>query len=194
MTSLRLPPPFSHGTIKKSSFSAKREETHYPASKIFPRIELIRWWARRKRIQRRFDIIILLPFSENNNNNGQPSKVRARGDTDTFCHAVQDLPPTILPKFPDLSEDLKEPDGPNRQFIWLIDVDGVTVEVDQPEYYCLPHRPLYSKPACGSVVLSDRWFDHPPLDPQIDKCSLSNSSLCLIMLSPRNSFLNSRHE
>lgn len=117
---------------------------------------------------------------DNNKNNGQPSKLRAR---DTSCPAKLDLPPRI-PKLPDISEDLKEADGPDRQFVWLIDVDGVTIGADEPKYYCLPHTPLYSKPVCGSGVLSDRWWGHPPLYPQIDKCSLSKSSVCLSICLP----------
>lgn len=119
--------------------------------------------------------------SSDNSDNGQPSKIRAR---DTSCPADFD-PDIIIPKLPDIGEDLKEPDGPNRQFVWLIDVDGVTVGADEPKYYCLPHAPLYSKPVCGSGILSDRWFGHPPLYPQIDKCRLSKSSVCLsAYLSP----------
>lgn len=118
---------------------------------------------------------LLSACSSDNNNNGQPSKVRAR---DTLCPANLDLPPR-LPKLPDISEDLKEADGPNRQFVWLIlDANGVTVGADEPKYYCLPHTPPYSIPVCGSGILSDRWFARSPLYTQIDKCSLSESSVC----------------
>ena len=120
--------------------------------------------------------------TSDNINNEQTSKVRAR---DTSCPANLDLPPR-LPKIPDISEDLKEADGPNRQFPWLIyDADGVTVGANEPKYYCLPHTPPYSIPVCGSGKLSDRWFGRSPLYPQIDKCSLSESSVCLrTYLSP----------
>lgn len=119
----------------------------------------------------------LLSACPSDSNNAQPSKMRAR---DTSCPSNYDLPPK-LPKLPDIGEDLKEADGPNRQFVWLINVDGVTIGADEPKYYCLPHTPLYSIPVCGSGILSDRWFGHPPLYPQIDKCSLSKSTY----LSPR---------
>ena len=113
--------------------------------------------------------------NNNNKNNGQPSKSKSkmRVRRDTSCPSnYYDLPDRI-PRLPDIEEDLKEADGPDRQFVWLIDVDGVTVGADEPKYYCVPHAPLYSIPVCGSGVLSDRWWGNPPLYPRIDKCSLS---------------------
>lgn len=100
-------------------------------------------------------------------NNGQPSKLRVRD----ACQAN----PNAAIKLPDISEDLKEADGPNRQFVWVIDVEGVRMAADEPEYYCVPHRPLYSKPVCGSGKLSDRWFGRRPLYTQLDNCKLSKS-------------------
>lgn len=103
-------------------------------------------------------------------NNGQPSKLRVRD-------ACQANPNTAIkvPKLPDISEDLKEADGPNRQFVWVIDVKGVRMTADEPDYYCVLHRPFYSKPVCGSGKLSDRWYGHPPLYLRLDYSKLSKS-------------------
>ena len=104
-------------------------------------------------------------------NYGQPSKLRARIDAcgTTGRNSVQ------APQLPNLLDNVKEPDAPNRQFVWGVDVGDGRVYADDPKYYCLGVIPLYSMPVCGSGHLYDRWYAHPPLYPQIDHCSLSKS-------------------
>lgn len=102
----------------------------------------------------------------------QPSKLRARGDS---CQVIGDNSVQV-PQLPNLLNLGKEADAPNRQFVWGVNVNGEMVYADEPKYYCLGLDPLYSTPVCGSGNLFDRWFGHPPLYPQIDRCSLSKSS------------------
>lgn len=126
-----------------------------------------------------------------NNNDGQPSKSKMRARRDTTCPSNYYDIPDRIPKLRDIEEDLKEADGPNRQFVWLIDVDGVTVGADEPKHYCISHAPLYSIPVCGSGVLSDRWWGHPPLYPRLDRCSLSKWHY---LSSPKSPLSRSRHK